>query len=372
MHLAMVAGELSGDALGAGLVQELQQSRHIRAEGIGGSALMALGFASRHDLEVLSVMGILEPLRRLPRLLAIRHQLKRHWLRNPPDVFIGVDSPSFNLGLARRLHSAGTKAVQYVSPQVWAWRRGRIPRIAESVDLVLCLLPFEPQLYASSGVRALFVGHPLADQIAPEGGDKLAVRANLGVSGSPWVALLPGSRRQEVRMIAPKLFAAAAEISVLHRDAVFLVPSASPQCHEQLLEIQRGYPDIALRLVPQQAHEVLRAADVAVVTSGTAALEAALLRCPHLVVYDSGWVNRMLMRLTYVSEYSLPNLIAGRHLVTELLMDEMTVSRIVSTTLGLLESENIPMLEGFAEIHRQLRCGTNQRAAEAVLELVRA
>ncbi len=380
LRVAIVAGETSGDALGGALIAALRErSGPIEVLGVAGPAMRAAGCVPLADVHELAVMGLLEPLRHLPRLLRLRSMLIEHIGAWKPDVFIGIDSPAFNLGLAARFKSRGIATVQYVSPQVWAWRPGRVRRIARCCDLVLCLLPFEPQFYRNYSVRAEFVGHPLADQI-PLAPDRAAARSALGLDPRQTVlALLPGSRRGEVQRLAVPFVAAALEMSRRRPGLTLLVPMANAAVRAEFERAMARLPAAArlnLRLLDGQARETLTAADAALVTSGTATLEALLCRCPMVVAYRFGAVTFLLLRtlrLVRVTYFSLPNLLAGTALVPEFLQDAVTSENLAGALERVLDDVAYReyLQREFLQVHQSLQAGGAASAAQAVLRLLR-
>jgi lipid-A-disaccharide synthase len=377
VRIALVAGETSGDALGAALIDSLKR-RFPDAEfaGVAGPRMRAAGCAAWHDIESLSVMGLTEVLAHLPRLLRLRAALRRRLIDWRPDVFVGVDYKEFNLGLARQLKRAGLTTVQYVSPQVWAWRQGRVRTIGESVDLILCLFPLEPAFYREHGVRAAFVGHPLADQI-PFEPDRAAARVELGLDlQAPVLAVLPGSRRGEVdRLAAP--FAGAAEL--LAREVpglVTLAPMATPGLRASFATTcAREAPTAAVRLLDGQARTVLAAADVVLVASGTATLETALSKRPMVVAYRLGAITAFLLRtlrLVKLPYFSQPNLLAGKALVPEFFQEAANPRNLATALAHLLAHprEVAALREEFNLIHASLRQDGAERAAQEIAELV--
>jgi lipid-A-disaccharide synthase len=290
LRVGLVAGEASGDTLGADLIRALRaRAPDVSFFGIAGPKMQAAGCKVWEPAESLAVMGLFEILKDLPRLLRLRSRIRRLFLAARPDVFVGIDAPEFNLGLARRLRAAGIPTVQYVSPQVWAWRQSRVQSMRESVDLVLCLLPFEKSFYDAQGVPAVFVGHPLADAI-PLHADRAAARSALELDASSQVvALLPGSRRGEATRLGRDFALTARCLAETRPDLVFIAPMASPAVHAIFAEaLLRDAPGVDVRLVDGQAQRVLIAADVVMVASGTASLEAALCKRPMVVVYRLG------------------------------------------------------------------------------------
>jgi lipid-A-disaccharide synthase len=379
MRIALVAGETSGDTLGAALIEGLRR-RFPDAEfaGVAGPKMRAAGCVAWHDIESLSVMGLTEVLAHLPRLWKLRGELRRKIGAWRPDVFVGVDYKEFNLGLARKLKRDGLCTVQYVSPQVWAWRQGRVRTIGESVDLVLCLFPFEPDFYREHGVRAAFVGHPLADQI-PLLVDQRAARAEIGIDPAARVlAVLPGSRRGEVEKLAD-CFAGAAEL--LARRYPGLVTIA-PMVTSNLRDIFAARcaelaPTAAVRLLDGQARRALAAADLVLVASGTATLEAALHKRPMVVAYRLGAITAFLLRtlgLVKIKHFSQPNLLAGKELVPEFFQEAASPEKLAGALARWIEqpAEVARVREEFAAIHARLRCDGAERAANEIAELLMA
>ncbi len=376
--IGMVVGEASGDILGAGLMVAIR-ARHPHAHfcGIGGPRMQALGFESFFAQDRLAVMGIVEPLKRLPELLRIRRSLRDYFIAEPPSVFVGVDSPDFNLTLEEQLHQVGIPTVHYVSPSVWAWRQGRITKIARAVDQVLTLFPFEKAFYDRHQVPAICVGHTLADQIPLETSTQEA-REQLGLDrSSTLVALLPGSRAGEVARLLPDFLQAARALwrrcRDHNRDCHFVLPAASA---ERLTQIQGGlsdFSDLPLTLVLQQSHLAMQAADAVLMASGTTSLEAMLLKKPMVIAYRvsamSYWI---LSRLVKVKAIGLPNLLAGKPLVPEFIQQAITPQALCDALWAQLQPGAQQALKGeFDQLHRLLRQDANERAADAVLALVK-
>jgi len=374
-RIAIVAGELSGDLLGADLMRALKlRFPGARFEGIGGPAMLREGLMGLYPLETLSVMGLVEVVRHLPRLLAVRRQLVRHLRAQPPDLFVGIDAPDFNLGLERRLRESGIKTAHYVSPSVWAWRQGRIKGIARSVDMMLTLFPFEARFYEAHGVPVTFVGHPAADRFPLEP-DVAGCRDALGITGdAPVVAVLPGSRGGEVGRLAPLFAAAAGRIAAARPNTRFVVPVA----HEGLraaVDSAFHQAGVEATLVAGNADTVMGAADVVLTASGTATLEAMLLKRPMVVGYRvaaaTAWLVRRfnLVRIPYVS---LPNLLARREVVPEYIQDDATADAIAGGVLAILEDPGRAraLQAVFREQHELLRRGAGTRSAEALAALV--
>ena len=376
LQVGLVAGEASGDLLGAALMKALREKvPGVRFTGLTGEHMRAAGCESLGDCSELAVMGLVEPLRHLPRLMRLRASLRREFLRRQIDVFVGVDAPAFNLGLARALRGKGVITAQYVSPQVWAWRPGRVPKIAASVDAVLCLLPFEPQCYAGQPVHAQFVGHPLADQIPLES-QRDAARQRLGLAPSDLViAVLPGSRMGEVQRLGADFAAATVELRrLLSQPLHFIAPMASARV-AAVFDAQRRSAGADIRLLEQGADDALAAADVALVASGTATLQALLHGCPMVVAYRLAAVTAFLVRdlgLVKLRHFSLPNLLAGEGLVPELFQEAVTPVALASALRQVLANQPAlaPLRQRFGEIHRTLRRDSAARAAASVLELL--
>ncbi|KPW37036.1 Lipid-A-disaccharide synthase [Pseudomonas coronafaciens pv. atropurpurea] len=368
--VALVAGEASGDILGSGLMRALKL-RHpdIRFIGVGGPLMEAEGMRSYFPMERLSVMGLLEVLGRLRELLARRKLLIQTLIDEKPDVFIGIDAPDFTLNIELQLRRAGIKTVHYVSPSVWAWRQKRVLKIREGCDLMLTLLPFEACFYEEKGVPVRFVGHPLADTIPLES-DRAAARVQAGLPAEgPVVALMPGSRGGEVGRLGGLFFDAAERLLASKPGLRFVLPCASPQRRAQVEELLRGR-DLPVTLLDGRSHVALAACNAVLIASGTATLEALLYKRPMVVAYRMApltfWILKRLVKSPYVS---LPNLLAQRLLVPELLQDDATPEALADTLLPLIEDGHA-QTEGFDAIHRTLRRDASNQAADAVLSLL--
>ncbi|GAB3289593.1 lipid-A-disaccharide synthase [Parahaliea aestuarii] len=374
MRIGILAGEASGDILGSRVIAALRQ-RHpdLVVEGIGGPLMAEQGLDSLFPMERLSVMGFVEPLKRLPELLRIRGAVFRHFRDNPPDIFLGIDSPDFNLHLERKLRRAGVTTAHLVSPTVWAWRAGRMKGIARAVDRMLCLFPFELPIYAEHRVAASFVGHPLADEI-PLVVDSAAARAALQLPREGRVlALLPGSRGGEVGLLAPLFLQAAARLSLLHPDLHFVLPAANAEREAQVSALLAAYPGLPLTLVSGRSREVMAAADAVLLASGTATLEAMLLKRPMVVAYRMAPLSWALVkRLVKTPFAALPNILAGGALVPELIQDDATPEAMVAALEPLLAGQGaaVEQREAFDAIHRELALGFAGRAAEALLDTI--
>ena len=378
--IAMVAGEVSGDLLGADLIKALRR-RYPQAHfvGIGGPRMLSEGFQSIVPMERLSVMGLVEVLGRLRELFRIRARVRDYCVANRPAILIGIDSPDFTLGLEKQVREAGIPTAHYVSPSVWAWRQGRVKGIARSVDLMLTLLPFEARFYRENGVPVRFVGHPMADQI-PWEPDQAQARLELELPEKAGVvALLPGSRGGEVGFLGP-LFLKTARWLADHHDQplTFVVPCINPARQRQIEAMIADEPEfqaLDVRLVAGQSREIMTAADVVLLASGTATLEAALLKRPMVVAYQlkplTHWIVSRMVRIDHIA---LPNLLAPQPFVPEFIQDEATPEAIGAALMKRLSSpETIDEEQRvFADIHRGLQHSASDRAAEAISALIDA
>lgn len=375
MKIGLVAGEASGDVLGAGLIQALRESElDVSFEGVAGPAMVTAGCEQWEPAESLAVMGLVEPLAHIPRLLRLRKELLRRWRASPPDVFVGIDAPDFNLGLERKLRQSGIKTMHYVSPSVWAWRPGRIKTIKEAANTVLCILPFEKALYDECGVDAVFVGHPKANSLSPAG-DSWPARQELGVDAGEVVAILPGSRSGEVKRLGP-VFAEAARLLATGRPGIrFIIPVATPVLRP-MIEAQlenAGVKDKFL-LLDGDSETAMRAADVVMLASGTAALESALLGRPTVAAYRVAPMTAALLRafrLLNLSHFTLPNLMTETPLVPEFIQEAVKPSAIAEAIAALLDDPERRRLisDEFAKLRQELALDADQRAAESVLAL---
>ena len=378
LRVALAAAEASGDTLGAGLVEAVRELEPASTfAGVAGPKMIAAGCEPWNRVEEISVMGLAEVLPHLPRLLRLRRNLVRRIAQARPDVFVGIDSPDFNLAIAKQLKRAAIPTVQYVSPQIWAWRQSRVKSIRASVDLVLCVLPFETKFYEQHGVAAKFIGHPLADAI-PLVADRRTAREALGLpQDRPLLALLPGSRRSEVSSLAAPFLSTAAWLQGARPGLEVAVALASEGVGEVFREAARG---VAVAKPPHtivgRAREVLAAADLVLTASGTASLEALLFKRPMVVAHRIApltyWIVRRLgvAKLPY---FSLPNLLAGRGVVQEFVQDQVRPEVLGPALLPLLDGEELGRgwYDAFTTIHQQLRCDASRTAAREVLELVR-
>ncbi len=374
LRVAMVVGEASGDVLGAHLMDALQ-ARHADIEfaGIGGPRMEARGFLSVVPQEKLAVRGYAEVLRCLPELLRIRRDLRERLKAAKPDVFIGVDAPDFNLALEAALKKSGIATVHYVSPSVWAWRLERIYKIGRAVNRVLCLFPMEPALYDKAGVKADFVGHPLASEI-PMVPDQLAMREQLGLPRqAPVFTLMPGSRKSELEFMAPLYIEAARILLRDYPDATFLVPlatRATMDLFDRLLTRHKAW-DLPLRKLFGHAQMAMIASDVVLVTSGTATLEVALTKRPMVISYKLSWLTYQLVKRKIKLPYvGLPNILCGRFVVPELLQKEATAEKLAAEVKRLYVDQDarVEMVQAFTDLHQSLLADTASLAASAVLQ----
>ncbi len=373
LHVGIVAGEASGDNLGAGLMKAIRNRVPDAVfEGIGGPRMTEAGCFSLYPMERLSVMGLAEVVSHLPGLLSIRRDLRRHFLATPPDIFIGIDAPDFNLSLERSLKRSGIRTVHYVSPSVWAWRQYRVRKIAASVDCMLTLFPFEEKYYTSRRVPARFVGHPMADLIADDV-DQAEARQHLGIDhAGPLVALMPGSRVSELKRLALPFIQAAAWCRERRADIRFVAPMANEACRvifQDMLTRQGGR--LPVTVLNGRALEAMAAADVVLLASGTATLECMLLKRPMVVAYRlSGLTYRLARLLVKTKYYSLPNLLANDALVPELIQDEVSPGSLGREVMQLIENpaRGEELTAVFARIHKDLRRGASAAAAEVILQ----
>ncbi len=372
------AGEASGDTLGADLIRALRRLvPDAQFFGVAGPKMIDAGCLAWEPAESLAVMGLFEILHDLPRLLRLRRRIRAALLAARPDVFVGIDSPEFNLRLARDLRAAGIPTVQYVSPQVWAWRQGRVRRMHEAVDLVLCLLPFEKRFYDGAGLPAEFVGHPLADAI-PLAVDRAAARAALDLpAAAQVVALLPGRRRGAVARLGADFAAIALWLKRRRPALEFIAPMASAAVRARFAEaLARAAPEVEVRLLDGRAQTALIAADVALVASGTASLETALCKRPMVVVYRLGRLTAWLLRrlgLVKSRFFAQPNLLADRRVVGEYFQEAIVPESIGAELLMWLDDDarRAELEREFLRIHRELRRDAGTRAAQAILRSLR-
>ncbi len=375
MKIGLVAGEASGDLLGAGLIGALRQRvPQASFEGVAGPRMVAAGCEQWEPAESLAVMGLVEPLAHIPRLLRLRRRLLRRWQQSPPDVFVGIDAPDFNLGLETGLRRSGVRTVHYVSPTIWAWRPGRVRKVARAADTVLCILPFEAQLYDGYDVDAVFVGHPKADAV-PDAIDAEPARRRLGLAAGPVVAVLPGSRSGEVARLGGLLAETARRLADAHPGLSVVTPVAASSLRPT---IERQFADAGIsdrcKLLAGDSETAMLAADVVLLASGTAALESALLCRPTVAVYRLAAASYALfkgLRLVRLTHYTLPNLMTDEPLVPEFIQGAAQPAAIAAAVSGLLNdpARRAFIQAEFAKLKTKLALNADQRAAEAVIQL---
>jgi lipid-A-disaccharide synthase len=372
-RFAMVAGEASGDLL-AGLLLGGLRARwpELTAQGIGGPKMAAHGFEAWWPHDKLAVRGYVEVLSHYRELLGIRNELADRLLKTKPDLFIGVDAPDFNLDLETRLKAGGIRTVHFVSPSIWAWRGKRIEKIRKAVDAVLCIFPFEPEIYAKQGIEAKYVGHPLADTIPLEV-PRAAARQALGLGDETVVALLPGSRRSEIQYIAPRLFDAAAEMARLRPGLRFILPVV-PGLRHLVEPLRRQHEaSVAVELIDGRSHEALAACDVTLIASGTATLEAALFKRPMVITYAMHPLSwQMMKRMKYQPWVGLPNILLRDFAVPELIQGDATPQRLAHATLAWLDDPQrcADVQRRFQALHLELRRDTARAATDAIAEIL--
>lgn len=374
--IALVAGEASGDQLGAALIERLgERYPEARFAGIGGKHMKAAGLEAWWDSEELALFGLVEVLAHLPRLFRLRRALVQRLKSLGPDVFIGIDAPDFNLGLEIKLKRHGIRTIQYVSPTVWAWRKRRVRKISRAADLVLCLFPFEPDFYSGHGVASAYVGHPMADQIAPDH-DPVPARERLGLEPARrTVALLPGSRGSEVSRLAEPMIRAARQLAAGDPALQFVTAMANDKVQTLFRSAMQQYGFEHISLVSNDPRTVIAAADVVMCASGTAALETLLVNRPMVVTYRISPTTYYLakhLKLIRPQLFSLPNILAGEKLVPELIQHESTGENLAREVRKWLDSEpsRASLKERFLQIHERLRCDASKQAADAVSGLL--
>ncbi|MFT6987768.1 MAG: lipid-A-disaccharide synthase [Psychromonas sp.] len=374
LTIGLIAGEASGDILGEGLIKALKvHYPDAIFEGIAGPKMIAQGCRALHPLEALSVMGFAEVLCKLRSILRIRKSIINHFIANPPDIFIGIDAPDFNLTVELKLKEKNIKTIHYVSPSVWAWKQWRIHKIAKATDLVLAFLPFEKAFYDKFNVPCQFVGHTLADQL-PLIPEKSHARKKLGLAEQEkLLAILPGSRKAEVEMLGPIFLQAASIISQQYPALKFIVPMVNDARKKQFLAQQKLYaPNLPLQIFDGQASAVLQSADTVLLASGTAALEAMLAKAPMVVAYRVKPITYVIAKsLAKIKYTSLPNLIADKEVVKELSQYDCTVENIVAELQRLLGQDNSDMINTFTELHQLIKCDADAQAAQAVVDLLK-
>lgn len=376
-RIAIIAGETSGDILAARLIKALHiHNPDLVFEGIAGPEMQSMGCKSLYPMETLSVMGLVEVLKHLPTLLRVRRELIERWTQNPPDLFIGVDAPDFNLPLAKRLHAKGIKTVHYVSPSVWAWRQGRVKKMQGSLDLMLTLFPFEVEFYRQHQMKAVFVGHPLADEIQWEG-DRLVARQALGVTStaSKVIALLPGSRLGEIERLLPPFLQAAQQLIQRYPECTFIIPAAHTKARIAIEALCKQYsPKLPITLVNGQSRTVMQAADYILLASGTAVLEGMLSGRLMVAAYQVAPLTAWLLRtfkLLKVKYVTLPNNLANERLVPELLQEQVNAENIViemEKLMALTPTERDYCLSRFRTLQQHLQQQASTTAAAAIVQ----
>ncbi len=375
IRIGIVVGEASGDLLAADLCKKLKRRQiPFSVSGIAGPKLQQEGVHSLFSMERLSVMGLGEILKQLPQLWRCRREITEYFLSNPPDVFIGVDAPEFNLDLEKKLKKQGIRTIHYVSPSVWAWRRSRLKKIEKAVDLMLCLFPFEQCFYEEHQIPVQYVGHPFADEI-PYAVDTLAARKILELPESAFiVALLPGSRRNEINYLGELFLRTALRCYQQNPKLVFVVPMVNEEREQQFLQqVKKITPMLPLRIVRGKSRQVMAAANVVLLASGTATLEAMLLKKPMIVTYRmsklSYWMAKLLIKVDYIA---LPNLLAKKLLVPEFIQDKANVENLSQALFYYLNNPDVvsKLEKEFLVLHQQLRCHASKQAVDAVLKIL--
>ncbi|KES18849.1 Lipid A disaccharide synthetase [Gilliamella apicola SCGC AB-598-I20] len=373
LTVALVAGETSGDILGAGLIRALKKHHpNMQFVGIAGPQMQVEGCKAWYEMEELSVMGIVEVLGRLRRILAIRRDITKRLIDLKPDIFIGIDAPDFNLALEGKLKQVGIKTIHYVSPSVWAWKQKRVFKIKRNTNLILAFLPFEKAFYDKFDVPCRFIGHKMADDIPLEP-DQTAMRQQLGIPlDGQCLALLPGSRHAEVALLSAPFLQAAQLLRDKLPDLHIVVPLANAKRRQEFEQIKAEVaPQLKVQLIDGHAREAMIASNSAILASGTVALECMLAKCPMVVGYKmkafTFWLAKKLIKTPYVS---LPNILAGKEIVPELLQHDCTPENIANHVLPFLDSDNAELKATFLALHKQIRCNADEQAAQAVLDVL--
>ena len=389
--LACVAGEPSGDLLAAPALSALNQipdMANLEVYGIGGPRMQAEGMRSDWPMETLSVRGYVEAIKQLPTILKLRKELIAKLLdEDRPDVYLGIDAPDFNLGVELQLRKAGIPTLHFVSPSIWAWRAGRIKKIAQAVDRMLCIFPFETEIYERAGVASTYVGHPLASEIPLEPNPQKArekitkiLKLSSGTLDGIVIAVLPGSRGSEIELIAPVFFETIQLLTqkLKGQKFHFLIPVATPRLRapleQLLLKAKNLHPDIQIHLLDGMADEVLEASDVVLIASGTATLQAALWKKPMVISYKVPWLTAQIMkRQGYLPYVGLPNILCGQFVVPELLQDDATPEKLASAVQDWLDHPNkvADLKARFAQMHETLRRPTGLLVAQAVAQTIK-
>lgn len=373
LTIALVAGETSGDILGAGLIRSLKKYHpNIRFVGIAGPLMQAEGCQAWYEMDELSVMGIVEVLGKLRRILAIRRDITKRLIELKPDIFIGIDAPDFNLSLEGKLKRAGIKTIHYVSPSVWAWKQKRVFKIKRNTNLILAFLPFEKAFYDKFNVPCRFIGHKMADDV-PLMPDQVSMRQQLGIPlNGRCLAILPGSRHAEVTLLSAPFLQAAQLLRDRYPDLHIVVPLVNEKRRQEFEQIKTQIaPELKVQLLDGHAREAMIASDAAILASGTVALECMLAKCPMVVGYKmkpfTFWLAKKLVKTPYVS---LPNILAGREIVPELLQQDCTPENIANHIIPFLEGDNSELKKTFLSLHQQICCHADEQAAQAVLDVL--
>lgn len=375
-RIAIVAGEKSGDIIAADLIRVIKQKDpEIIVEGMAGPEMIAAGCKAIYDIEALSVMGFTEVIKRLPAILKLRRNMYHYFLQNPPDIFIGVDAPDFNLTLERKLKQKGIKVVHYVSPSVWAWRQYRVKKITKSIDKMLTLFPFEAKFYEQHHVPVKFVGHPMADQIPLNCDTQTARDKMLVPHDKKVIGLLPGSRMSEVTLLFPIMLQTASYLSDYEKNLFFIIPAATRRIKDYIEEQLTGWENnnISIKILDGKARDVMQAADVLLLASGTAALEAMLYKKPMIVTHKVSKITyRIMKHFAAVTKVSLPNHFDEENPVPEYLQDDATAEKIGPALLTLLRDKNQQqaMCQNFLTYHQQLKLNASEQAANEILNML--
>ena len=378
LRIAIVAAEPSGDQLGGHLIRALKQhQQNISFEGIGGDKMIGEGFSSWYPMEKLSVMGLVEVLKHLPELLGIRRDLTRRLIDNPPDLFIGIDAPDFNLGLEKKLKSAGIPTVHYVSPTIWAWREKRVKTLRKATDLVLSIFPFEVPLLKKHGVTAVYAGHPLAEDMKNIPG-KTASREMLNMpSTRPVMGILPGSRMSEVKQLTDDFLETALLVSKRNNEVIFSIPVATDAIEAYILSrISSRYRDLDIRLFKDHSRTVMAAADVLLMASGTASLEAALYKKPMVIGYRVHWLTHfILIKLGLVKTrfFAMPNILADSMIVPEHLQESCRPEVLAKSVLAFFTKKQYRQqtIDALGEVKASLSDGSVEQAAQVMMDMVK-
>ncbi|MCF6775720.1 lipid-A-disaccharide synthase [Thiotrichales bacterium 19X7-9] len=375
MRIVLVAGELSGDQLGQSLVTKLKDAYpDAIIEGIGGPGMIKGGLTSLYPIEYLSVMGFVEVIKQLNKILKARFGLLRYFKKNPPDIYIGIDAPDFNLPIERKLRKRGVKTIHYVSPSVWAWREGRVKGIKKATDSILAILPFEVDFYRKYDHRVIFVGHPLANEISltAENTDDIRTKLQLELNELT-IAILPGSRHQEVAFLLPVFMEVARRVKKKYPNCQFVIPLAKQSLRIHFEHYEAEFDKLSIHLVEGKSHQVLKASDVVLLASGTAALEAMLYKKPMVMAYKLSPITFLFARmLVKIRMFSLPNILAGEMIIPELIQSDATAPKLADEMIQLIEDKSYQrkLIQIFTELHKQLKQDSDMLALEEVKYLL--